>query len=281
MANIPHASRIDGYKFKPEELQHIHVSDNLVRFEPLDESWVEWLAGNIASRGQDDPVLFRRRMDGQPEITDGRHRFEAVKRINADPSKYGLAEPVPLTATYKPMNDDEAIVASFMGNTSLKLSAMDRAATIHRLVTIYKWDRPTIVEKLNTSQYPLSASRISQLLQLMQLPYDVQIKVHRGELSEQAARAILDTSTNAQEAIETAQQVAEKEVSPKKIIKKARDKKRAAGRCLTRSKDDLVELLCEIGSDAANTLMAWFDGDTTVSDDQIIAIFIQSTNTQD
>jgi len=243
------------YKFEGDEIRKLRVSKQIGRFGELNEEHIQDLMVRIATQGQRVPVHVRKGADGRPEMTAGRHRREAVLRINDDPAAMNLPGPIPLIAVYHEMGDEDALRDSFQENTGLPLTVMDLAQAAVNYAA-FDWDNAKIAATISTPWHRVSPARVSQLKAYIRLPYKVQSLLHRGELPESAARAMLTMGLDADamtEMVET--------LKPGEIIAESKRTQRAKGKRARRSIADVREILERMGTDKAMDMLSWLDGE--------------------
>lgn len=259
-----------AYIFEGDEIASLAESPQLARWGGLNDPHVEWLATDIAARGQQTPVLVRRSSDGLPELVAGRHRRAAILRINANPKAYGLPKKasVPLHAVYRELTDEEAIRASLSENTGKPLTCMDLSHAATQLYKVLGWSNKQIAETLTTPHYRLSPSRVSQLRDLTRLPARVQRSLHEGALPESSARAMLRLELKPRAMEMLADQLESGEIKAADITALANDARRKAGKQIRRTMFELKAKLDEIGSAKSMDLLAWLDGELK-SDDRV------------
>lgn len=260
-ANLPGASRGSStYKFEGEEIASLAVSPQLVRWGELDEEHVDFLAADIAKRGQQAPGLVRKRADGQPELIAGRHRRAAVQLINADPSLYGLPGPIPFIAVYRELGDEDAIRASFAENTGKPLTVMDLAHAATRF-SAFEWPNDKIASIISTPWHKVTPARVSQLKAYIRLPYRVQSLLHRSTIPESCARAMLVMGLDGEAMEEMAGQIERGEMRPGEVVALAGKKQREKGKRARRSIKDVRELCERVGTGKALDFLSWLDGE--------------------
>lgn len=266
-ATLEGASRGSStYKFEGDEIANLTVSPQLVRWEELDQDHVDFLALDIALHGQQSPGLVRRGANGKPELVAGRHRRAAILKINEDPTAYSLPAPIPFIATYQALDEESAIRASFAENTGKPLSIMDLAHAATRF-SAFDWDNAKIASIISTPWHKVSAARVSQLKAYMRLPRAVQRLLHRGELPESAARAMLTMGLDSDAMVEMIETL-----KPGEIIAESKRSQRAKGKKARRSLLDVRETLERIGTDKAMDMLSWLDGEVK-EDTRIEEIF--------
>lgn len=193
-------------------------------------------------------------------------------KINADPAAYGLPGPVPLKATYADLDDIGSVIASFIENTGKPLTCMDLAHTANQLFNLMDWSNAEIAAVLTTPHHPVSASRVSQLRALIRLPMRLQRQLHAGSVPESVARAMLRLGVDSAEMERLAEELESGRIKGSEITSEANDKRRASGKKVKRSINDLRAKLIELGTAPSLDLLSWLEGDIC-SDERVNEIF--------
>jgi hypothetical protein len=201
----------------------------------------------------------------------GRHRREAVLRINANPEKYGVPGPLPLIAVYRELSEEAAIRASFAENTGKPLTVMDLAHAATRFAA-FDWPNDKIASIISTPWHRVSAARVSQLKAYIRLPHKVQSLLHRGVVPESAARAMLVMGLDGEAMEEMAGQVERGEMKAGEVVALAAAHKREKGKRARRSIKDVRELCERLGTDKAVDFLSWLDGELK-GDEEVERIF--------
>ena len=148
-------------------------------FQPrtqMDETALAELAASIEASGLLQPVVVRPR-DGAYELIAGERRWRAVERL-------GWAR---IPAVIKDVDDQTLLTLALIENLQRNdLSAIDEAAGYRRLSEEFRLPQSEIARIVGRNR-----STIANLLRLLQLPEEIQGMVHRRELSEGHARALL------------------------------------------------------------------------------------------
>lgn len=147
---------------------------------------IEALASTITEEGQNTPVEIRRNGEGF-ELVAGRRRHRAVALINAGKAKG--EEPLLLVAIVstdaKPLTDPKAFRHAMLENLHRKgLSPMDYAYDIKTIREKFGWDGSKGTKKV-ADFLKVSPAQITQHEKLLELPEDIQVKIHKGDLSAQ------------------------------------------------------------------------------------------------
>ncbi len=142
----------------------------------IDETALAELAASIEASGLLQPVIVRPRGGGY-ELIAGERRWRAVGRL-------GWPR---IPAVVKEVDDRTLLTLALIENLQRdNLSPIDEAAGYRRLGEEFSLPQGEIARLVGRNR-----STVANLLRLLQLPDEVQGMVHRGELSEGHARALL------------------------------------------------------------------------------------------
>jgi ParB family transcriptional regulator, chromosome partitioning protein len=142
----------------------------------VDEAALAELAASIEASGLLQPVVVRPK-DGAYELIAGERRWRAAQRL-------GWAR---IPAVVKDADDQTLLTLALIENLQRHdLSPIDEAAGYQRLSEEFRLPQAEIARIVGRNR-----STVANLLRLLQLPEEVQAMVHRGELSEGHARALL------------------------------------------------------------------------------------------
>jgi ParB family chromosome partitioning protein len=146
----------------------------------IDETALAELAASIEASGLLQPVIVRPRSGGY-ELIAGERRWRAVERL-------GWPR---IAAIVKEVDDQTLLTLALIENLQRDdLSPIDEAAGYRRLGEEFHLPQSEIARIVGRNR-----STVANLLRLLQLPDEIQAMVHRGELSEGHARALLGVST--------------------------------------------------------------------------------------
>jgi ParB family chromosome partitioning protein len=135
------------------------------------------LAGSVRAQGVIQPVVVRRRADGDYELIAGERRWRAAREA-------GLAT---LPALVRDADDRESLLLSLVENVAREqLSPLEEARAYAMLVDEFALSLAEVGERVGRS-----TPSVSNRLRLLELPEDVLWMLARGELSEGHARAVL------------------------------------------------------------------------------------------
>lgn len=264
------------YLFAGDEIAALRAIDQ-IRWEQLTPDHVDELAKSIAAVGQQDPILVRLAADGKPELVAGQHRRAAILQINADPSVYGAPGPLRMSAVFRDLDDEQALLAAYSENAHTRpLTAVDLAHTAHRFKA-FDWTDKRIAEAMTTSHDRITQPRISQLLKLHRAPHAIKQALHGGAINESAVRAILATGRPPDEMIILAEGVAAGEMTVRQIAESNADEKRTGGKVVKRTLAEVESFLRALDTHDAGLLLSWINGAADVDQSAVIAIFKQDT----
>jgi ParB family chromosome partitioning protein len=142
----------------------------------MDETALAELAASIEASGLLQPVVVRPR-DGGYQLIAGERRWRAVERL-------GWAK---IPAVIKDVDDQTLLTLALIENLQRNdLTPIDEAAGYRRLSEDFRLPQAEIARIVGRNR-----STVANLLRLLQLPDEIQAMVHRRELSEGHARALL------------------------------------------------------------------------------------------
>ena len=142
----------------------------------IDEAALAELAASIEASGLLQPIVVRPRNGGY-ELIAGERRWRAVERL-------GWPR---IAAVIKDVDDQTLLTLALIENLQRNdLSPIDEAAGYRRLSDEFRLPQGEIARIVGRNR-----STVANLLRLLQLPDEIQAMVHRGELSEGHARALL------------------------------------------------------------------------------------------
>ena len=232
---------------------------------------IQQLAQTIADEGQIQPVRVRysAHVDGEDglglggqayELVAGRRRVQAVALINAGKSEGEAPLRVKCVIGGEDVSTPHAFRQALIENVHRAgISPMDFAQDIATLMEKMGWKDNGGKGAKKVAQYlRVSSATVTQHLRLLKLAPEVQEKVHKGELSREAAFVVTDVPVEQQAAVveqaEQAQQQEEKQEGVSGQTKRktgkvksrhVKEAARAAGgekvRPQARSKKEIVE----------------------------------------
>ena len=142
------------------------------------------LTASIRAKGIIQPLIVRKKDDGNYDIVAGERRWRAAQQAQ-------LHE-VPVLV--RDLNDTEVLEVAIIENIQrADLNAVEEAAGFRQLMDRFGHTQEKLAEAMGKSR-----SHIANLLRLLSLPNDVQAMVQDGKLSAGHARALI-TSENASE----------------------------------------------------------------------------------
>ncbi len=135
------------------------------------------LAESIKTHGLLEPLVVRRRGEGEFEIIAGERRWRAAQRA-------GLRE---VLVVVRDVSAKDAFELALIENVQREdLDAIEFAEALDRLVREHGYTQETLAQRVGKDR-----STIANALRLLRLPKPVRERVVSGELSEGHARALL------------------------------------------------------------------------------------------
>lgn len=177
LSQMAGVTRRNLYAIDPALIE-ANPADNSRRFpspQPLDD-----LVHSLLEEGQLEPCRIRRMPDGSLRLTIGFRRYDAIRQINAA----GLAPvKLPVICDIVDATDERAFSMCLAENIQRDgLSVIDLAYSIDRLHREFQRSFGDIAKRMGKS-----AGWVSQTRRLLELPREIQLAVHRGEMSASAA----------------------------------------------------------------------------------------------
>jgi ParB family chromosome partitioning protein len=143
----------------------------------IDEQALEELAQSIREHGLIEPLVVRRRGEGEFEIIAGERRWRAAQRA-------GLRE---VLVVVRDVSDKHAFELALIENIQREdLNAIELAEALDRLMRELSYTQDALAQRIGKDR-----STIANALRLLKLPERVRNLVIGGELSEGHARALL------------------------------------------------------------------------------------------
>lgn len=182
--NLEH-KRDTTYKFWPQDIK---LGENS-RFEAPTDQEIEDMVGNFERDGQKTPVVVRKLSKDVVELVAGYCRHAAALRYN----ERHPDEPMQLRCEVREINDKEAFEESIEENRARRDTSPMDDAWAHRILR----DKYQYKDVEIAVRYKMSPTHISNLRKLLTLPHDIQQKIHRREITVQAALQLhsVDPST--------------------------------------------------------------------------------------
>ena len=282
---VENSSETD-FMIPPFLIDEIDVDDNLSRFA-LDRSVVQRYAFDIAGNGQMRAVSLRLDLwEKSVKAITGHHRIAAIKMINDDHHSFGLDAPVRLRASvFLPgeCTDREALLKSFLDNVSVRMSPVDLAKVAQKLLSV-GMTRSEVIDQIALSTGKrYSKAKIIQLLKLNELPDEVRILVHTGEVKEYVARRMLKVMDNFT-MVEICKDLAAGRIRSSEIVfiidefireRNLEDFKKSGNlKTLQRSVAEIANFISGLGTQSSEVFVKWVRGDPRVTGEMINEIFV-------
>jgi ParB family transcriptional regulator, chromosome partitioning protein len=146
----------------------------------FDPTAIDALCASIIKYGILEPLILREIENGRYEIIAGERRFRASK-------KAGLTE---VPAIIRNSTDAEMLEIAMIENLHREdISAIDKAKGFRKLMEEFRYTQNQISKIMG-----MSRSAIANTIRLLDLPGKIQEALHRKEITEGHARAILSIS---------------------------------------------------------------------------------------
>lgn len=194
-------TKADMFKIKLADI--VQIDEDNCRFISGED--VGELAASILKYGQDTPILVKRLPNNAGfKLIAGNRRYKAFQLINADLPE---DQHMPIKAIVARQSDHDMILSNIRENVDRKeYTPMDYATAAHRLIDKLGYTQAQVAKELHCTP-----AWISQVLNLLDLNYDVQVQVHRGTISVSDAIDMAKTMDSSEQreivaAINTAEQ---------------------------------------------------------------------------
>jgi ParB family transcriptional regulator, chromosome partitioning protein len=159
----------------------IHANPNQPRKE-FERDAVSGLAESIKAQGLIQPVIVRPRLAGGYELIAGERRWRAAREAGLET----------LPAVIREADDRDTLLLGLVENVAREdLSPVEEARAYALLLDEFALSIADIAERVGKAR-----PTVSNRLRLLELPDDVLELLHRNELSEGHARAVLGVPDN-------------------------------------------------------------------------------------
>jgi len=143
----------------------------------FDPAAIEALSASITKYGVLEPLILREAVNGGYEIIAGERRLRAAK-------KSGLTE---VPAIIRNSTDSEMLELAMIENLLREdMSPIDKAKGFKRLTEEFRFTQNQISQVMG-----MSRSAVANTIRLLDLPENIQDALHKKEITEGHARAIL------------------------------------------------------------------------------------------
>jgi ParB family chromosome partitioning protein len=138
---------------------------------------LEELASSIRAQGVIQPIIVRKKSDGNYEIVAGERRFRAAK----------LAGLTAIPAVIKEIPEEAAFAVALIENIQREdLNPIEEATALHRLIEEFSLTHEQAARAVGKSRVA-----VSNLLRLLELPEVIKQKLLAGKIEMGHARALL------------------------------------------------------------------------------------------
>jgi ParB family chromosome partitioning protein len=162
-------------------VSEIHANPRQPRQE-FEREAVSGLAESIKAQGLIQPVVVRPRLEGGYELIAGERRWRAAREVGLET----------LPAVIREADDRDTLLLGLVENVAREdLSPVEEARAYALLLDEFELSIGDIAERVGKAR-----PTVSNRLRLLELPEDVLELLHRDELSEGHARAVLGVPDN-------------------------------------------------------------------------------------
>lgn len=185
------AGRTDIYRIDPRLLKIKDGWNSRDLSDPANQAHVEELSLSIAEIGVKRPIVVSWE-NNEPFVTDGHCRyFATMKAIE----RGAEIKTVPVIPEDRYSSEADRIFTQIIHNAGKPLTSIEQAKVFKRLID-FGWKGQDIAAKAG-----ISASRVSQILDLLTLPEPVKAMVTAGSVS--ASLALQTVKSEGEKAVET------------------------------------------------------------------------------
>jgi ParB/RepB/Spo0J family partition protein len=241
--NISTKTAGGGYWIAPDELDALILPPNWSRWDGGEDAELDELTESIAREGQKQPAVITKDAEGNAVLVAGSRRRAAVKRINADPAKWGKPGPVSLLVRYERMSPDEAVVANLEENLRRKsLSPVDLASYARELLRL-GWDEEKVAHSMRASP-----AKVRRLMELWRHERDTLDLIHEGKMPESLAHKLLGLSPSKVRRVVERIKAGD---STKEVTAEVVEARRESGKRVGRTLAELKALIAPLVEDGA------------------------------
>lgn len=209
-APVESRSRDASVAVLPVEQLHPAGSQPRVHF---DDASLDGLAESIKQMGVLEPLLVRKRAQGDYDIIAGERRWRAAQRAGV------LQVPVLI----KDFSEKQSFEAALVENLQREdLTAVETAKAYKRLIDEHGHTADTLAQVVGKSR-----SAIANAVRILQLPTEVLERIEEGQLSEGHGRALL-LSKDPQQIVKLARAAVARNWSVRETEKRAKGRQVAA-----------------------------------------------------
>lgn len=166
----------NGYQVTYVPTDLVHIGPFRTRGDDSATEGLAELAASIAGSGMIEPIVVRRREDGEFDVIAGERRLRATRQL-------GLAD---VPCIVRECSDGEALSIALVENLQrLDLNPVERAMCIHRLVEEFAITQQEVGKRVGMSQ-----SSVAHHLKLLTLPEPIRRFIEDGTLSMGHAKVL-------------------------------------------------------------------------------------------
>ncbi len=143
----------------------------------FEQSALDALCASISKHGIIEPLILRKMDENSYQIIAGERRFRAAKQV-------GLKQ---IPAIIRSSTDSEMLELALIENLHREdMSPIDKARGFKKLMETFRYTQQRISEIMG-----MSRSAVANTIRLLDLPEQIQDALHRNQITEGHARAIL------------------------------------------------------------------------------------------
>lgn len=243
-------SRGEVYAISPEYIIVSHDNNGSRWMEHTPER-VQELVESFEQQGQLQPVQVRKVEDNKVQLVFGFGRWHAATEYN----KKHPDKPMKLKCIVVNCNAEEALMRNIVENRNrAEVSQVDDAYAARRLMEEFQWNQSRVAKFFGTDP-----GYIGNILELLKLPKETQLQVHKKLLSYEAALGLTKMSEEEAKPIlsEISKEIAETgaKVTTSKVKAKVRAVVQANGGKIARSMKELIDGITALTGPAENVTL--------------------------
>jgi ParB family chromosome partitioning protein len=191
------------------------------------------LTSSIKEKGVIQPILVRKKKDGEYELIAGERRLRAAKLLKLNK----------IPAIIKDVNDDETLALSLIENIQREgLNPVEEACAYQELITKFNFTQEQIAQVMGKAR-----STINNTLRILKLPQKIQEYIKKNLLSFSHARTLLEIEDR-NEQIQLAEKIVASELSVREVenlLKQRRPKETRRKKVLFQRRDPNIAAIEE------------------------------------
>lgn len=239
-------TRVDMYLLNPEDINLDEAANG--RWQPHTDQSIQEMVDSYKENGQLQAVIVRKDKEGKVYLVLGYRRVKAALLYNEQND-----EKMKVKCVISQLNAEEIFLRNITENLErAETTIVDDAYNMRKLREDLGWTDTKIA-----GLYKKTPSYVCQLKRIIDLPLDIQMKLHLGELSLASAITVGDLSE------EDRTEVLAAGNSTASVTKAAREKKIKVGGKVTRTMAEMKKFFEGFGGDIGKLFLDFAAGKIT------------------